>query len=83
MTTKPMYDAKLSDITSYAVWAERERGKVILTFGVWEDKLIRPIYYKRVVTSRYFSNFSVDTIVFNKKRYLIDVEVVEALDHSN
>ena len=82
MTTKPMYVAKLSEITSYAVW-RRQDSKIILSFPTHTDERGRIYYAKRVVTSRYFSNFSVDTVVFNKKRYLIDVEVIEAPNHSN
>lgn len=79
MTTKPMYDAKLSEITNRAVWDDRD-GKITLSFPTHKDENGRQCYAKRVIASRYFSNFSVDTVRYNNKRYLIDsqVELIES-----
>lgn len=80
MTIRSMYDEKLSDITeSIVIWKkDYNTNKVIISFSV----KVGDHYYwhERKVTSRQFSNHSVDTIRFNNKRYLIDsqVELVEA-----
>lgn len=81
--TKSMYDAKLSDITNKPVtWRQDSDGKVYLSFNVNDEmKDNRYVYHERVVSSRYFSNYSVDTVRFNNKRYLIDspLDAVEAV----
>lgn len=81
MTT--VSDAKLSDLTDMPVtWVCDSKGKVTISFHVKGDTDTRGRHYytKRVVTSRYFSNHSVDTVRYDNKRYLIDskVELVEA-----
>lgn len=83
MTTKPMYDALLSSITSRIVtWKRGSDGKVMISFAVdgETDSRGRTYWRKRVIQSRYFSNHSVDTVRYNNKRYLIDsrVELLEA-----
>ena len=76
-----MYDAFLSEITNFIIWT-KEGDKVIAAFRVkgedWTlDGRIR--YTHRVIRSRYFSNHSIDVVVYQGKRYLIDskIEIIE------
>lgn len=83
MTTNQMYDAKLSDITDVpAIWVCDSKGKVTLSFHVRGevDTRGRHYYTTRVVRSSCYrsrpsSNHSVDVVVLNNKRYLIDSQV--------
>lgn len=79
---KAMYDAKLSEIANFAVWQVVD-GNVVISFRL-KDTQVREgkfLFHKRRVTSRHFSNWSVDTIVFNKVKYLVDVELIEASNY--
>lgn len=85
MTNRPMFDAKLSSITSQPViWKRNEDGTVEVSFHVdgQVDTRGRKKFVKRFVLSRYFSNHSVDVVHYNYQRYLIDsqIELVEAHD---
>lgn len=76
-----MYDALLSDITDFIIWTQ-EGSKIIAAFRVKGDDMTldgRIRYTHRVIRSRYFSNHSVDVVVYQSKRYLIDskIEIIE------
>lgn len=67
-----IYDAKLSSLTKHIVVHEAA-GKFTAKFAMLVDG--KPRNISRRITSRYFSNYSVDTIKIDRVVYLVDSQV--------
>lgn len=67
-----IYDAKLSSITKHIVVHEKA-GKYTAKFAMLVNG--KPRNISRRITSRYFSNHSIDTITIDRVVYLIDSQV--------